>query len=196
MAELVAFDFETTGLSPSRHHIIEIGAVRFDVQGRVLDTFSQLCDPGYSISSEIAGITGIRPEELVGAPSPIEGLRAFRAWSGGDDAVLAAHNAGFDTRFLTAAYLDHHESVPNLHVVDTLRWARSLRLPTPDCKLATLLAHYGHDAVGLHRSLADAQGVRCLVTGWLKDVADPRAEVVSRIERARMPAPATSFREY
>jgi DNA polymerase III alpha subunit (gram-positive type) len=195
MAEMVAFDFETTGLSPGRHHVIEIGAVRFDLEGRVLDTYAQLCDPGYPLPDEIVTLTGIRAEEIAGCPRPFEALSNFLHWAG-PHAVFAAHNAGFDVRFLNAAFLANHEFAPALPLVDTLRWARSLNLPVSDCKLKTLLRHYGIGCEGLHRSLADAHGVRQLVARWLSDVPEPRAEVVSRLDRPRRPAPASSFPEY
>jgi DNA polymerase III alpha subunit (gram-positive type) len=195
MAQIVAFDFETTGLSPRKNHVLEIGAVKFDVGGAVHGTFEQLCNPGYAIPPEITSLTGITDADITGAPASFEAIRAFLDWAG-KDVIFAAHNAGFDSRFLTAAFLNAQEFAPALPIVDTLRWARSLNLPTPDCKLGTLLNFYGHNIDGLHRSLRDAHGVRALIVGWLERVAEPKAEVVARVERPKKPASATSFPEF
>ncbi len=44
-SSFVAFDLETTGLFPQTDRIVEIGAVRFDASGCVLDRFASLIDP-------------------------------------------------------------------------------------------------------------------------------------------------------
>ena len=44
--EFVAFDVEATGLSPERDRLIEIGAVRMQEEGRVLEKFTTFVDPG------------------------------------------------------------------------------------------------------------------------------------------------------
>ena len=41
-AEFIAFDLETTGLSPDFNRIVEVGAVRFRADGTELDRIEQL----------------------------------------------------------------------------------------------------------------------------------------------------------
>jgi Exonuclease len=41
----VAFDTETTGLLPLMHRLLEVGAIRFRLNGHELATFQQLIDP-------------------------------------------------------------------------------------------------------------------------------------------------------
>jgi len=43
----VAFDIETTGLSPNLDRIIELGGVKYQ-DGQVIDTFNELIDPEIS----------------------------------------------------------------------------------------------------------------------------------------------------
>ena len=50
--EFVAFDLETTGLSPYFNRIVEIGAVRFRADGMEIDRLQQLVDPGCYIPVE------------------------------------------------------------------------------------------------------------------------------------------------
>ena len=45
MDHLVAFDLETTGLSPRSDRILEIGAVRYDHALRPIDELQVLVDP-------------------------------------------------------------------------------------------------------------------------------------------------------
>jgi DNA polymerase III subunit epsilon len=96
--EIVAFDVETTGLSPLRgHRVIEIGAVRI-VNGASREEFHSLIDCGGSISMSSQRIHGITPAMLRGQPQPSVAFAAFRNFIG--QAPLAAHNARFDMSFL------------------------------------------------------------------------------------------------
>lgn len=55
---VVVLDFETTGLSPTLgDRAIEIGAVKL-VDGEVVDSFQQLMNPGFRVSSFIENYTG------------------------------------------------------------------------------------------------------------------------------------------
>ena len=67
-AEFVVFDLETTGLSPARDRICELGAVR--VRGlELVDSFESLVDPGVALPEPVARLTGLRQAELNAAPS-------------------------------------------------------------------------------------------------------------------------------
>jgi DNA polymerase-3 subunit epsilon len=97
-----ALDTETTGLSSVQDEIIEVGLqlFRFDpASGEVLElleSYTALQDPGFRISSEIQGVTGISPEMLIGQKidwSRVDELLARAEW-------IVAHNAGFDRGFV------------------------------------------------------------------------------------------------
>ena len=98
----VIFDLETTGLDPSKHEIIEIGAIRVNRDGEQHDTFETLIKPSKRIPKRITEITGITQEmvELDGV-SIIEALTDFQAFVG--ELPLVAFNAQFDQEFLRAA---------------------------------------------------------------------------------------------
>ncbi len=100
VAEYVAFDLETTGLSAQHDVIIEIGAVVMK-RGEVLDTFQTFVAPGRKLTPKIIDLTGITDEMLVGAPPIDEILPKFLEFVGGRP--LCAHNADFDIGFVTAA---------------------------------------------------------------------------------------------
>ncbi len=194
-AALVAFDLETTGLSPYEAHVIEIGAVKFTLGGETVDRFQRLADPGYAPSPKITALTGIDAAMLTGCPAPIDVAKAFVDWAG-RDSIFVSHNASFDVRFLNATFVNHHEPVPPLAVVDTLRWARSLSLDTPNHKLGTLLAYIGHETEGLHRALADACGVMALTLHFTEGHPDPMRVVRSWVDQPRLPRNVSTFTDY
>ena len=55
----LAFDTETTGLQPIVHRLVEVGAVRFRLDGHETATFQQLIDPHLPISPEVQHVHGI-----------------------------------------------------------------------------------------------------------------------------------------
>ena len=55
----VALDTETTDLQPIMHRLVEIGAVRFRLDGWELATFQQLIDPEIPIPPEVRQVHGI-----------------------------------------------------------------------------------------------------------------------------------------
>ena len=93
----VVFDIETTGFSPIKNRIIEIGAVKVE-NGEVTDRFSTFVNPQTPIPFEIEKLTGINDEMVVDAPLIETVLPRFLDFCQGT--VLVAHNAGFDISFI------------------------------------------------------------------------------------------------
>jgi DNA polymerase-3 subunit epsilon len=154
-SELVVFDLETTGLSAERDQICELGAVR--VRGlELVDTFESLVDPRVELPEPIARLTGLRQEELRGAPSIGDVLERFLAFAG--DAQLVAHNARFDQRFLDAQLLLRHGrrlTEPPLCTAALAR--RLLEGRTKRVGLARLADFFGVPTQPCHRALPDAE---------------------------------------
>ncbi|PJF32277.1 MAG: hypothetical protein CUN51_01220 [Candidatus Thermofonsia Clade 1 bacterium] len=147
--ELVALDLETTGLDPADAHIIEIGAAKFR-DGAILATYSTLVNPSVSIPSRVTEITGIRNEDMIGAPKLEQVLPALQAFVG--DSVLVGHSIEFDLRFL------HKQRLFTAHqAVDTYELA-SVLLPTADrYNLNALMQLFNIAPEGdYHRALTDA----------------------------------------
>ncbi len=93
----VVFDIETTGLSPVKNRIIEIGAVKVS-GGEIVDRFSTFVNPDVPIPFHIEKLTSINDEMVMDAPFIETVLPEFLAFVG--DAVPVAHNAGFDMSFI------------------------------------------------------------------------------------------------
>jgi DNA polymerase III epsilon subunit family exonuclease len=154
-ATYVVVDLETTGLRPGTSAICEIGAVRIR-ELEIVDEFETLVDPGLRIAPGAAAITGLRNEQLRGAPRPAEAVRRFLDFAG--DSVLVAHNARFDLAFLdreTERLTGSRIAAP---VVDTVLLARTLLAGrVKSFSLGQLAWFVGTDARPCHRALPDAR---------------------------------------
>jgi len=154
-ATYVVVDLETTGLRPGTSRICEIGAVRVrDLE--LAEEFQTLVDPKVPIGAAISALTGLRDEQLRGAPAEATAVRRFLAFAG--DSVLVAHNARFDLAFLdreTERLTGARLAGP---VVDTVGLARRLLAGrTPRAGLSSLAQFVGTAARPCHRALPDAQ---------------------------------------
>jgi DNA polymerase-3 subunit epsilon len=150
-AEFVVFDLETTGLSATTDRICEIGAVR--VRGLELaDSFESLVNPGVTLPPQIARLTGLRDPELRRAPPARQVVRDFVRFTG--DALLVAHNAGFDQRFLEQR-LEGRLAEPPLCTAALAR--RLLEGRVRRVGLASLAHFFGVSTQPCHRALPDAQ---------------------------------------
>ncbi len=191
--EYVAFDLETTGLSPASDRIVEIGAERFRPDGTVVDVFERLVNPLRPSSPTARAVHGIADETLAGAETADRILPDFLRFLG-DPATttLLAHNASFDAGFLGRELTRIGLAMPGHEVVDTLALARRRWPDLGSHKLGTLAARLRLDVAGSHRALADSTRVRGL---WLAlqeagepDEPDPLAYPIFDGERP-MPAP-------
>ncbi len=151
----VVFDTETTGLSPSDgDEIIQIGGIRI-VRSRLLynETFDQLVDPQRSVPQASVEIHGIQPELLVGQPVVEQVLPRFHKFAEG--AVLVAHNAAFDMKFLqlkqarAGVRFDHP-------VIDTLLLSSIVHPTWGTHSLDEIADRLNVTIVGRHTALGDA----------------------------------------
>ncbi|WP_287372526.1 3'-5' exonuclease [Prosthecochloris sp.] len=152
---VVVLDFETTGLSPQYgDRAIEIGAVWLE-EGRIVERFQKLMNPGFRISRFIEGYTGITNEMLSGQPRCEEVMAEFSEFIDGRNIV--AHNASFDKRFLDSEL----KRVNRAYKGDcccSLLVSRRVFQNSPNHKLQTLVSHAGVPKTGdFHRALADAE---------------------------------------
>jgi ATP-dependent DNA helicase DinG len=148
---LVAFDLETTGLSPRSDRILEIGAVRYDENLERIDQLQLIVDPQIPIPLAIQRLVGLTDADVQGAPPPLEAATQLEAFCG--DAALIAHGGTFDLLFLRLLLT---ESFGARLIFDTLDLARIL-LPTFESHSLPLLSRrlgIAHERP--HRALSDA----------------------------------------
>ncbi|MDD2418404.1 MAG: PHP domain-containing protein, partial [Oscillospiraceae bacterium] len=154
--DFIVFDIETTGLNAQNDRMTEIGALHV-CKGEVLDSFSTFVNPGCPISKKITEITGITDEMVKDAPGEKQALEMFYSFCG-DNKVLVAHNAPFDTSFIKAA--SKRCSIKYFFTsLDTLPICRALYPELKNHKLNTVAAHVGFTDFNHHRALDDARAL-------------------------------------
>lgn len=149
----VAIDVETTGLSPDKYHIIEVGALKVR-DGKVVETFSSLVNPGYELSSTIINLTGITDEMLINAKSFSEIAKDLEVFLGNDP--LLGHNVNFDYRFLKTEFMRAGMKFEH-SVIDTLAIAKVVHSDLKSRSLENLCKHYGLYNPNAHRAFDDAK---------------------------------------
>ena len=150
--DYVVFDLETTGLSPDKDTIIEIGALKV-IQGKVADRFSEFINPHQKLTQQISELTGITDDMLAGARNLQVVVGDFVDFC--EDYVVVGHNLGFDYRFTKMAAEKYH--LPFEHEgIDTLKIAKTVHKDLPSRSLGALCEHYGIINSSAHRAYHDA----------------------------------------
>ncbi len=149
--DFCVLDLETTGLSPLISAIVEVGAIRFRMNGEEKEVFHSLVDPGRPIPPDIISIHGINDAMVNGAPSFKDISKELELFL--DKTVPVIHNPIFDLAFLEAAGCTGHVAL------DTLRLARRFLPGRPGYRLNQLAGSSGKD-LRFHRALDDARACK------------------------------------
>ncbi len=153
--EYVVFDTETTGLNAEQgDKIISVAGVRI-VNQRILpnETFDQLVNPERKIPKESIRYHGITDEHVGNAPTIGEVLPKFKEFVG--DAVLVAHNAWFDMRFIRQRETQSGVKFNNT-VLDTLMLSVCLHGHEVEQSLDAILDRLGIEVMNRHTAISDS----------------------------------------
>ena len=148
----VVFDIETTGFSSVKDKIIEIGAVKVE-NGKIVSRYSTFVNPEVPIPFEITKLTSITDAMVIDAPKIETVLPEFMEYVG--DAVLVAHNAGFDVGFIEEN-CRRRGMERKLTSVDTVALARVLLPTLSRYKLNIVAKTLGISLENHHRAVDDA----------------------------------------
>ncbi|HEX6624507.1 MAG TPA: exonuclease domain-containing protein [Pyrinomonadaceae bacterium] len=153
--DYVVFDVETTGPKTPPGRIMELGACRVS-GGRIVGEFQTLVNPRAPIPPFISQLTGISDTMVSAAPLFAEIAPAWLEFA--DRAVLVAHNAPFDIRFinheLSLVYPGRRMS--NAHIC-TVSLARRAVPELPSHRLHLLAEHFAVHFPRRHRAGDDAR---------------------------------------
>ena len=173
--EFLAVDLETSGLSPEKDRIIEIGAVKYRGE-KAVETYSCLVRLVDKLPERITELTGITQEMLeqqgISEQEAVLGFLEFAQ----DSPVLLGHNIGFDYSFLKVAALRYGKNFER-QGMDTLKLSRELHPELPSRTLEAMCNHYHIVQEQAHRATEDAQNAwrlyRCLKNAFPEQELTP-----------------------
>lgn len=157
-------DIETTGLSEYRHKITEIAAVKIE-EGKIIDSFQTLINPGVRIPSFITRLTGITDEMVKDAPPIHDVMPAFVKFLGAT--IFVGHNAAFDYRFLNYYAQQCCRATLENKRLCTRKLANRLLPELRNKRLSSLCEHFNITNIQAHRALADVHATVAVLEQFL-----------------------------
>jgi len=163
----VAIDFETTGLSAYRDRVVEVGCIRFSLDGAEHEEFHSLINP--SVPMRASGIHGLTDNDVRSAPTFAEIVPQLLTFL--DGRILVAHNAPFDLGFLGRELELCGENLEDLEALCTLSLVTST-VPEAPRKLARCCEFLGLTVLDGHHALNDARMTAFLARELLSKMGD------------------------
>ncbi len=177
--KFVVFDIETTGFSPDKNRIIEIGAVKLE-NGKITDRFSTFVNPSVPIPYDIEKLTGISDEMVAGAPSIESVMPEFIEFSAG--AVMVAHNAEFDMSFMKKNADPLGLSLERT-VIDTVSLARILLPNMKRYRLDSIAKALHIPLDNHHRAVDDAESTALIFLKFVQMLAERDITTLNGLEK-------------
>jgi DNA polymerase III epsilon subunit-like protein len=153
-------DVETTGFSPGKgDRVIELAIARVDKNGRIEDEYATLLNPEGRDTGAVF-VHGISNDAVRNAPLFSDVVADVLARL--DGAVVVAHNARFEERFMAAEFARAGVRTPPMPALCSL-WLGQQTFDTPNHKLGTLAQHAGIPLVDAHAALGDVRATAALL---------------------------------
>lgn len=149
----ICLDCETTGLDPTKDHIVEVALSKFNFSA-TLESYETLIDPECEISEHSIAIHHITQNMVKGYPKIKEILPLIIKLIG--RTIIVGHGIQLDLNFLAEAAKKHHIpfDLKGYTLIDTLRMAR-LYGESPANSLEKLREHFNIEPEGAHRAMSD-----------------------------------------
>ena len=181
--DAVAFDTETTGLDPSRAHLVEIGAVRIRSGQLVLEeAFRTFINPGEPIPVAAIAVHGITDQAVAGAPSFQLAWNKFLDWR--SDALLIGHSLGFDFAIIRQACNMAGLAWSQPRALDTRLLAEVCAPRLAGYDLNTLSAWLGITPEDRHSAVGDAITAARLFAALVPRLREAGVRTLAEAERA------------
>ena len=177
-------DLETTGMSTDGDRIVEIAVLRLE-EGKPPQWLDSRVNPLRSPGP--THVHGLSARDLRDAPLFADLAPALGPLL--DGAVMVAHNAGFEHRFLAAELeaAGGHWAVPRLCTVKLSRRLFPDRRGSGANTLGTLARHYGIVNAHAHRAMGDVLATAELLGALLTDASAP-VDAGEALQKAWSPA--------
>lgn len=172
----IALDIETTGFNVEKDQIIEIGAIRFERSGKIIDTFDTTLNPKRPIPAIITHITGIKDSDLQNSPTLADITKDLQKFLRKDPIV--GHNISFDLNFLNGKGLNI-----NNDLYDTLQLSSILLPGLPSYSLDTLTRILEIKHKNKHRALSDTVASKDLFMILLDKIAEIDPQTFDEIDQ-------------
>jgi DNA polymerase III subunit epsilon len=154
MLPIITFlDLETTGATPLKDRITEIGLVRFEY-GIEVCRWQTLVNPETTIPPFIQNLTGITNEMVQDAPTFAEIADELAAYLEGS--VMAAHNVRFDLGFLKSEYRRIGQTLKQ-KVLCTVKLSRQLYPQYHRHSLNAIMERHQLTTEMRHRAMGDVE---------------------------------------
>ena len=176
LSNYIAFDFETTGLSPEDDRIIEIAAIKF-ADGSPVDRFVTLINPERKIDPFITDITGISNDMVRDKPIESNIIEEFLEFL--TDLPIVAHNISFDKSFLDALCERYDKPKNNNPLFDTLQLSRTFLFFHPVHDLGSISEYFGLSSAGSHRAEKDTENCGIIFQRLVKEAASYPLETIA-----------------
>lgn len=155
LPDYTLIDIETTGLSPYRDRVTELGGIKVR-NHEIVDQYSHLTaySGDNSVPKFITQLNGITEEKIVNEGIPVdEAIHDFREFIGDD--VIIGYNVNFDLNFVYDLCQKFGQKKLTNDYVDVLRFAR-VYFPKKHNRLLDVMQRLGIAQVEQHRGLDDS----------------------------------------
>lgn len=182
-------DIETTGLSPYRDRVTELGGIKVR-NGEIVDQYSHLVayEKSNKVPDFITKLNGITEEKIINEGVPVdEAAHDFRDFI--DDDVIIGYNVNFDLNFVYD--LAKKYKLPELSndYVDVLRLARAYYPRERHNRLIDCMQRAGIAQVEQHRGLDDSIDTKKVYDDFRKNFTDDLlASAQSRVKNLDLTA--------
>lgn len=176
-------DVETTGTSPTRDRVIEVGVLRVE-DGEVVQEFSSLINPKTHLPPNISVLTGIDPFSLTRAPLFEEISLQVREMLEG--ATFVAHNVRFDYAFMKHEF----KRLGIEFTADTIDTVKLSHLLFPKFRkhdLSSIIQRHNLEVQNRHRAFDDAKALWDFICHSTQTLgSDKITETIKSISRNRL----------